>query len=291
MLSGMKRLFTGADPVPDEGRTILLTGIPRSGTTLACRLLLTCPGVIALHEPFDGALFQNRAGALEAIAQEARRIRQQLLERGEAPARSSGSPKTDNNFSSDSGPRTLVAVRQMVRFDPWPRPGFTLILKQNAEFTLLFPELLSRFTVFALIRHPLAVLASWDTVSIAASRGRIAKSERLQPALAQALEQLPDLMSRRLAILDWYFQQFALLPASHVLRYESLIATQGTLLSEITGTPVTPDSGLRNQNDSHLYTPRALEEAYQALTSREGAWMAYYDREAIDTLYHQLLTP
>ncbi|MFM9106248.1 MAG: hypothetical protein ACKOWF_06075 [Chloroflexota bacterium] len=35
----------------DGGRDILLAGAPRSGATLAARLLSTVPGVVALNEP------------------------------------------------------------------------------------------------------------------------------------------------------------------------------------------------------------------------------------------------
>ena len=34
-----------------NGRDILLLGPPRSGTTLACRLLASLPGVVAINEP------------------------------------------------------------------------------------------------------------------------------------------------------------------------------------------------------------------------------------------------
>ena len=31
----------------------LITGVPRSGTTLCCNLLNQCDNVVALHEPID----------------------------------------------------------------------------------------------------------------------------------------------------------------------------------------------------------------------------------------------
>ncbi|MGI9252549.1 MAG: hypothetical protein ACR2J8_02290 [Thermomicrobiales bacterium] len=39
------------DGTGSAGRDILLVGPPRSGTTLACRLLASLPGVVALNEP------------------------------------------------------------------------------------------------------------------------------------------------------------------------------------------------------------------------------------------------
>ena len=51
-----------------SGRQLALTGVPRSGTTLCCRLLGMARGTVALVEPMDVAgLPRGREPALAAI--------------------------------------------------------------------------------------------------------------------------------------------------------------------------------------------------------------------------------
>lgn len=290
MLSGLRKIFSVADPEPTPGRDILLTGLPRSGTTLACRLLGECPGVIALNEPLAADLFQDRDSALTAVGNSFRSIRASLQYRGEAPARTRDGLITDNAFSESGTARERVVRRTTVRFDPKPAPGFTLIFKHNAEFTLLFPELLDRYPCHAVIRNPLAVLASWASVDIAASRGRVSKADRLLPELHRTLEDLPTLLDKQLHILGWYLERFRLLPPGHLLRYEDIVAQHGAPLSHILDLPPLPGWHLQERNRSGLYRSETVRAAAKALLAREGPWWEHYRRDDVKDLMDQLLT-
>ena len=59
-------------------------------------------------------------------------------------------------------------------------PGFDLVVKHNALFTALLPDLLSAFPVYGIVRNPLAVLASWNAVNLPVKQGRI-PAERSSP--------------------------------------------------------------------------------------------------------------
>ena len=69
-------------------RDILLTGIPRSGTTLCCSLLNRLPDVLALVEPLDMSALRA-AGANEDkmrfIARYADTVRADVQIKGQAP--------------------------------------------------------------------------------------------------------------------------------------------------------------------------------------------------------------
>jgi len=289
MLSGIKRIFSGAERQARPGPDILLTGVPRSGTTLACRLLGECPGVIALNEPMAADLFADRASALAAVDQCFREFRASLEFQGRAPARTAEGRITDNAYSEGDRERKLIVRRTTLTFDPKPEPGFTLILKHNAEFTLLFPEITRHHPCFAIIRNPLAVLASWASVDIAASRGRISKADRLLPALHLELEGIPGLLDKQLRILAWYFHQFRLLPPDQVLRYEDIVASQGALLEKITGAPVPGHWQLAGRNRNPLYDPAAIRAAAQLLLEGNGPWWEHYSREDVHLLMEEML--
>ena len=59
--------------------TILLTGLPRSGTTLTCALLNECPGTVALAEPLRLERHGDRDRALREINDFIEQARRQLV--------------------------------------------------------------------------------------------------------------------------------------------------------------------------------------------------------------------
>ena len=85
---------------------------------------------------------------------------------------------------------------------------FTLLIKHNALFAALLPRLTETFSCLALVRNPLSVLASWQTVDLPVHRGRIPAGEELDGDLHWALEREPEVLRRQLIVLDWFFGQF-----------------------------------------------------------------------------------
>ncbi|PKM01259.1 MAG: hypothetical protein CVV17_07785 [Gammaproteobacteria bacterium HGW-Gammaproteobacteria-7] len=173
--------------------------------------------------------------------------------------------------------------------DQPPAPGFTLVIKHNAAFTALLPWLTSYWPVpvLALVRQPLAVLASWQTVPVPVADGRVPAGERLDPALADALTTEPDRLHRQLIILDWCFRRYVALPASAVLRYEDIIATDGQALYRAAGV-VGPHHALNPRNANPLYRELDLESLAEALRAHDGAWRRWYDNRSIDAALTEL---
>ncbi|MBP6184538.1 MAG: hypothetical protein KA479_06315 [Saprospiraceae bacterium] len=271
-----------------NNQNIILTGIPRSGTTLLCRLLSECNNVVALNEPLSADVFPDRRTALANIASSFTSFRSSLLHYGTAPARVENGTITDNAYSEIKGLRTRVVDRMDIHFDKPLSSEFQLALKHCAEFTLLLPELADQYQVFALVRNPLALLSSWATVNVPVSRGKVAKSTRLLPAFAEAIEAIPTLLEKQLFILDWYFKQYTTLPEQHVLRYEEVVSGNGSILGQITDCEV-PVWSLKDRNTSSLYETGRIKQLTQALITRGGAWNSYYSNESILTLSQDML--
>jgi len=109
---------------------------------------------------------------------------------------------------------------------------FSLVIKHNAAFTALLPELAQRFECYCLVRNPLAVLASWNSVNLPVSTGRLPAGEHFDQALSRRLDAEPDLLERQLHLLDWLFGRFAAhLPAERILRYEDIVHSAGAALA------------------------------------------------------------
>lgn len=285
MTFGLTRIFSGRTFDPGQGRNVILTGVPRSGTTMACRLLSEYPDVIALNEPLERELFPDRTSALRNIQESFVRFRTSLRKKGLALARigEEGRP-VDNAYSETSGRRERVIERREIKFDKALSPNFTLIMKHCAEFTLLLPDLAGTYPTYAIIRNPLASLNSWASVDIPASRGRVAKAGKLAPDLHARLESLPNLLDKQLHILDWYFTQFAHLPADHIIRYETVTGTGGKALDPIAGCGMPHASTLSSRNNSSLYDRERALRLGEALLHSDGAYWSFYSRSEVEGL-------
>ncbi len=278
-----------------KARDFILTGIPRSGTTLCCNLLGQAANTVALFEPMPvHELPLDRVAALATIADFFQRSRTSLLASGTAKSQQVDGQVPDNPFGGavdGSGTRVRTAHLGDIRVDK-PLPAeFTLVIKHNAAFTALLPTLVPAYACYAVIRNPLAVLASWNSVDLPVTRGRLPAGERLDPALSARLDGMADVLERQLHLLDWLFGQFdRCLPAKHIVRYEEVVSSNGASLAITTGVPV-PSLPLRNRNANHLYDVQACRRQAERLRAHDGPWRRFYDNEdvrrALDALQAQ----
>jgi hypothetical protein len=262
-----------------SNNNIILSGVPRSGTTLICKLLCECPNVIALNEPFPGSVFDTRESSLTHINEAFHTFRRNLLTTKKAPLRTNNGVITDNAYSVSESHREKLVHRTEVYFDKPLSPDFTLILNQNAEFTLLLPEIAKVHPFYAVIRNPLDLLSSWNTVNIPVSRGKVAKADRLLPSLPARYNQKETLYEKQVEILDWYFDQYRRIDRDHIIRYEELIDSQGKNLRTIIGNIELPVWNLHSKNNNPLYDNTLRGTFLQLLIDRQGAYMHYYSEQ------------
>ena len=274
-------------------RNLALTGLPRSGTTLACRLVGECADTVALFEPMRIEEFPrgNADAATAHVIGYFQAARRQLLEHRTAANKVVHGAVPDNPFSrpSEDGKRVLQASEGELHVQAGLAPGFTLAIKHNAAFTALLPQLCEQLEIVAIIRHPLAVLASWHSLDLPVSAGRLPAGEWLDSALAAALEAEPDLVSRQLRILDWFFDRYARIDASRVLRYEAIVATGGSALAHLCGLaqPAAPRV-LGNLNTRSQCPPQLLPMLAERLEKHQGSWTHWYAADSIAPLLRQM---
>lgn len=275
-------------------KDIVLTGVPRGGTTLACRLLGDCHDTVALFEPMDVQALP--AGDADAAVRQVERYfattRRQLREQGWARSKLLDGRLPDNPFGAPepgSGIRRLQVSEGALHAPVAPGTGFTLVIKHNAAFTALLPRLQQRFATIAIIRNPLAVLASWHSLALPVSDGRLPAGERLDHTLAGRLDAESDLIARQLAILDWFFARYARLPPQQVLAYEDMVASQADALFRLAGlVPRAPVQTLHDRNLAPACAPGKLPELAHRLLEHGGAWEPWYPAAAIAGLLQQM---
>ena len=278
---------------------MLLTGLPRGGTTLACELLNRLPDICALDEPMDPNRLLQDAACEDGLSIDADRIRagierfaldqrRSILDRGVAltlhvDGRVLGARVSDARDAD--GLRIPMARRSEVPVDPPDSADFTLVIKHPVAFTALLPILLERFEVFAIVRNPLAVLASWESAPFLQREGRLGLRPVIAPELAARLEAIKDRLERQLTLLDWFFQSYAsALSRTRVIRYEDVVATGGAALQPIAASAHALELPLQSRNAAAIYDREHMRAAGRLLLERDGAHWQFYSPEEVSEL-------
>jgi FkbM family methyltransferase len=283
------------DASTQQMTNILITGIHRSGTTLVCRLLSSLEDVVALQEPMNVLDFADKdTNEIQALVEEfIDNSRYKLLQFHKAHTRHIKGTNSDNYFpdeTSKTGLRETRAENGFVYFDKHLSNDFLLIIKHNAAFTALLNRLYPKFRCYAIIRNPLAILASWQTVDMSVNKGRLPVAEAIDPCFSKTLLTINHTIDRQIFILNWFFNEYVtLLPSVNIIRYEDIISTKGKCLSVICQQAINLNESLYSKNKNPLYNNQNLPKLVDKLLNSNGSWLHYYSKEDIEKLAYELL--
>ena len=274
-----------------DTRNVILTGLQRSGTTLACHLLNKLDDTVALDEPMSvGKL--TRLGGAAFVCGEVKRffgeMRRSLLAGGTAISKHLGGQVPDNHIGARTAAgeaRESFATRGLITADKPLTEDFVLCIKHPSVFTAALAELSKGFPCYAMVRNPLPVMLSWNSVSFPVTEGHVPAAERLRPELAAKLAKMADPLDRQVCILDWFFATYdAVLPASCIIRYEDLVASGGAALAVVRAEAARLGEKLENKNRNPFYDRKLIPVLGQALLESEGAYWKFYSRESVEEL-------
>jgi hypothetical protein len=250
---------------------------------MSCRLLSEMDDVVALSEPLQLADFEDAGSAdvaVDLIERRFEEIRSRVLATGSAPSLQDAGQLGDQRVepqAASTGLRRPLARPGAVSVDKPLSDDFHLVIKQNAVFAALLHLLSARLKCFGLIRNPLAVLASWQTVDLPVNRGRVPGAERYDRHLADRLDAEPERLQRQLMVLDWFFERFrACLPADRIVRYESIIDSGGEVLAGLLGVEHFSPQGLQRHALRERFPGLALDTLCEKVLAYPGAWRHYY---------------
>ncbi len=270
---------------------IILTGLPRSGTTLTCYLLNKLPNIVALHEPLNVARFRSFAyheticDHIEACFQQ---IRKSLLKTGstiskhidgQIPANPYGAETSANGLRKGQDTRGLVEINKSLS------DNFLLVVKHCAAFSALLETLQRGYHCYAIVRNPLSVLASWNSIDTKHHQGHIPAAEDLDQALTQTLSEIPNQFERQFYILAWFFGKYRqILPPENILYYENIVASRGCALKVITPQAINLNQTLENKNNNKLYKRELMLILGEKLLKTEGPFWTFYSKESVERL-------
>jgi hypothetical protein len=271
----------------------LITGLPRSGTTLACHLINAQENTVALHEPIDPSVFEinsTRLAAVDQISNFLNYSRSRIVDEGviltkQFEGRLPSNPVGD----ARNGLRKEKVSLEALRIEKPLDGNFLLVVKHNALFTALLEDLIDRVVVYGIVRNPLSVLASWQSVDFPVQQGRIPMGERFDKDLATALNECSDILERQMLVLEWFFAKFTQsLPSSNVIRYEEVIATNGSILESICQCAM-PEQKLDEQLFNSGLGESELRILHDRLIQQPGIFHSFYSVEDIDLQFEKML--
>ena len=243
------------------------------------------PDTVALSEPFNAEslavkMSRDPQRACVQIRSLVGEMRECILSEGRAPSVQVEGRLYDNIVASrpaDSGLRERRGEWGLITIGKSLSSQFTLVIRKNALFTALLPHLTDFFPCVVVVRNPLATLASWQTVDLPVHRGRVPGAEPYDRDLRRILDQEPERLRRQVTVLNWFFGRYrAHLDLRHVIRYEDLIESGGSVLFRLLGRDDAESVALESRNDNALYRGVSAQTLLQALLETGGAWTHYY---------------
>ena len=273
-------------------RNVLITGTPRSGTTLLCSLLNKLPNTVALHEPMNVWEFPDcpdAAAIADVIERFCADTRKSLLEKGIAVSKHVGGLIPDNVAADQvnrSGTRLRHTEHGPVRIDKPLSERFSLAIKHPVAFTALLGTLSKRFECVAIVRNPLSMLASWNSLAwLNVRNGHAPIGEKLDAQLRQELAAEPDVFERQIHILEWFYNRFRQhLPKNAVIKYEDLIKSGGRELAPFFPEASQLEENLVSKNVNKFYDKALMQELGEKLLKRSGVIWDFYDKRDVENL-------
>ena len=273
-----------------KGRDIILAGVARSGSTLACHLLNKTKHTVALHEPIQPRLVpvSSQEESIQFLQNFFLEQRHSILNQGVARSSSTDGKVPDNHvghIDSNTGKRVILLNGSEIKIDKHLDQDFTLVVKQPGMFTAMLGTLTAYFTCYATIRNPLAVLRSWNSVDMAVTNGHAPAAEDRDPQLKKNLALEPDKYERQLILLSWYFEKYyRYLTEQQIIRYEELITSGGKNLSCISSSALLLNEKLINKNNNDLYDDSIKSDLAERLLDSNGFYWKYYSKQDVRNL-------
>jgi len=277
-------------------RNVLITGTPRSGTTLLCSLLNKLPDTVALHEPMNVWEFPkcpDAAAIADVIERFCSDTRKSLLEKGIAVSKHVGGLIPDNVAADQvnrSGTRLRHTEHGPVRIEKPLSEDFALAIKHPVAFTALLETLVNRFECVAIIRNPLSMLASWNSLAwLNVRNGHAPIGEKLDAKLRQELAAESDVFERQIHILEWFYNRFRqFLPDNAIVKYEDVISSGGQQLASFFPQAASLHEHLVSKNVNKFYDRPLMQDLGEKLLRREGVIWDFYAKHDVEKLLEEV---
>ena len=209
---------------------VIVTGLPRSGLTVASALIDSLPNAVCLNEPpwqlVQARSMRNALPYCKWLVGDFAWQRLQLAR--QEPVRdfraADGAPLLDG-VRDARRLETREGKARSVQFLRTPLEGdFILGMKHHTLYTALLPELVKfdHFNIIAVIRNPLDVIASWQSLpEPVIAKGNPPGILRFWPETVEAANEGVDRLAQ---LYELHLARYhALAEHIHIVKYEDMI--------------------------------------------------------------------
>ncbi|MFC7394398.1 hypothetical protein [Scopulibacillus cellulosilyticus] len=239
---------------------LIVTGIPRSGTTLTTALIDSLSNSVCLSEPaWQARLFKKTKNINELIKQIEKdfvKIRKRIVNHKPIEDRrhKDGTSLTnyikyDEDGKAKKNKNANQFILQVVNKD------FLLGMKHNAHYSSILPNLVENnfFSVLAIVRHPIPTILSWQNVNFPISKGKLPGSERFWPEIKKISNSNDPLLLKQVRFYDLFCERYLSL-ADHMtlLKYETILESP-KILEKLTNKSYETEIDISNRNKSKHY--------------------------------------
>lgn len=265
----------------NKNKSILITGIPRSGTSLLTRLLSQQENTLCFSEPvwlreirYEN---QSRQQFAESLFNKINDIRNEIKKGNpvEITVNKNTGKIPDNYFQRSN--KKVINIKQTKKIHTEYNKDLVLVVKSNTLFTTCLKDLVNTeaWNVFSLVRNPLFVLRSWRSLDIPISKGLIKIGELYSKDLRKIVRE-ENLLVRQVKILNWFYKQYGLYNNNNCIKYESVIDFPNKTLEKILLRKYVNADKLTSQNIDSRYPNMEKEIILSTINAHCPEAKSYY---------------
>lgn len=255
-------------------KDVILTGIPRGGTTLSAALFDNLENAVCLSEPNWQSNWFNRIKdanmVTEYVVNDYQRVRSLIMENKPIKDRrnKNGSPIT-NYFSDKRNGRRVRLLKQGEFTFQVENENFLLGMKHNEHYTSILPQLIATdaFSIIAIVRHPIPTILSWKSLNLGVSNGRLPFAEPFWKELQEITRTRDKSILTLVKIYDLFCERYLSFSNDiHLLKYEEII-NNPNVFEELTGLSFKNNVELSNRNQSKNYNFALADQIKNAISN------------------------
>lgn len=253
----------------------IITGIPRSGTSLVSSLIAESINAVVFSEPEWLKLIRqschNSKEFTHGLINHISLLRSEI--KHDKPINlkiNKETQKTISNYYKRDSQGNVTSIKKeesVVLGKNYASQPF--YIKSNAQFTACLEDLIKvkAFKIYCIIRNPVSCIMSWRSLNIPVSKGNMKIAENYSDSFLEFTSGSTNLLHKQVLIVDWFFHEYKK-HANHVeiIKYEDLLENTDNIISNITSSDSKIDTKLKsaNKNQHYDHSEKGIIEEYLA---------------------------
>jgi len=271
-------------------RSIVVTGIPRGGTTLLGSLISSLENSYCISEPMAIEEQLHLSTTAEEFLGRTRAYfadqRTRIMTTGKAVNRITKDGRPVTNYFRRIGNKAMVneyieALEPVIVRDE----NFTLAVKHNAHFLSILPHLCNApdISVIGILRHPIPTILSWRSLNLPISKGRLPSGEKFWAELFKVASSEQDVLLKQVMIYELIVTRLlAFREHLHLLSYESLVNDPGQL-NILLNQKYIESATFQSSNRNKEYNWKEVQKVRAVLNSHAPNTLRLYSMDDLDS--------